>query len=83
MPVMWPAIKYEVLHNSKLQPGQDPDFYLYAMDGARDRLHERGEVITDQRLADKILKAPPDEYESCATAATTSTTSGWRTSSGR
>ena len=48
MPVMWPAIKYEVLHNFKLQPGQDPDFYLYAMDGARDRLHEHREVITDQ-----------------------------------
>ena len=33
---------YKVLHNSKLQPGQDPDIWLYAMDGARDVLHEHG-----------------------------------------
>ena len=54
---------YEILHNSKLQPGQDPNTWLYAMDGARDRLHEHGEVITDQQLADRILKGLPDEYE--------------------
>lgn len=35
---------YEVLHNSKLQPGQDPGTWLYEMNGARDRLHEHGEV---------------------------------------
>ena len=55
--------RYEVRHNSKLQPRQGPDIWLYAMDGARDRLHEHGEVITDQHLADRILKGLPDEYE--------------------
>lgn len=54
---------YEILHNSRLQPGQDPDIWLYAMDGARDRLHEHGEVISDHHLADRILKGLPDEYE--------------------
>ena len=46
-----------------MQPGQDSDILLYAMDGAREGLHEDGEVITDQFLADSILKGLPDEYE--------------------
>ena len=51
---------YELMHNSKLQPGQDLDNWLNAMDGVRDRLHEHGEVITDQHPADRILKGLPD-----------------------
>ena len=54
---------YELLHDSKLRPGQDPDIWLYTTDGARDRLREHGEVITNQHLADRILKGLPDEYE--------------------
>ena len=73
----------EVLQNSKMQPGQDSDILLYAMDGAREGLHEDGEVITDQFLADSILKGLPDEYDyTHASAATTSVNSDWRTSSG-
>ena len=52
-----------MLHNSKLQPGQDPDVCLYDMDGARDRPPEHGEVIRGQHLADRILKGVQDEYE--------------------
>lgn len=32
------------------------------MDGARDRLHENGEVITGRHFADSILKGLPYEY---------------------
>lgn len=32
------------------------------MDGARDRLYEHGEVITDQDFEDKIRKSLPGEY---------------------
>ena len=53
----------EVLHKSRLQPGQDPDIWLYALDGARERLHEHGEVITDQHLAGRILHGLPAEYD--------------------
>ena len=52
---------YRVLRNSRLQPGHDLHIWLYAMDGARGRLHEHGEVITDQHLANKILKGVLDE----------------------
>lgn len=33
------------------------------MDGARDRLHDHGEVIPDQHLADRTLAGLPREYE--------------------
>ena len=36
------VVNYEVLHNSKFQPGQDPDIWLYARHGARDRLINMG-----------------------------------------
>lgn len=46
---------YKILHNLKIKPGEDPDIWLYAMGGARDRVHEHGDVITDQHLADRLI----------------------------
>lgn len=53
---------YETLHNFKLQPGRNPDIWLYAMNGKQNQLHEHGEVIMDQHFTDRILKGLPDEY---------------------
>lgn len=54
---------YKVLHNSRLQPGQDSDTWFHAIDGARNRLREHGEVMTDQHITNRILKGLADEYD--------------------
>ena len=69
-----------MLHNSKPHPRQDPDIWRYTMDGARDRLHEHGEVITDQTLGDRIVKGLPDDYKYVRTADARSASSGWAAS---
>lgn len=39
MPNAGRVASYGSFYSSNLRPGQDPDIELYAMDGARDRLH--------------------------------------------
>ena len=52
-----------MITNSMLQPGQDPNILLHAMDGARGRLPEHGEANTVLHPADVVPRGLLDEYE--------------------
>lgn len=54
---------YEVLTETKMILGQDPDELFYTFDEARDKFHSYGENITDSRLGDLILKAITPDYQ--------------------
>ena len=59
---------HEYLHNVKMKSGDDPDDFLYTMDGYRERLKDMGQPVPDERYEDIILQALPAEYERVRTA---------------
>ena len=59
---------HEYLHNAKMKSGDDPDDFLYTMDGYRERLKDMGQPVPDERYEDIILQALPAEYERVRTA---------------
>ena len=46
-----------------MEPGQDPDDFLFTLDRCRERLEEMGQTIHDERYEDIIPQALPVEYE--------------------
>ena len=54
---------HEYLHNAKMKSGDDPDDFLYTIDGYRERLKDMGQRVPDERYEDIILQALPAEYE--------------------
>ena len=59
---------HEKLHSTKIKSGDDPDDFLYTMDGFRERLEDMGQPVPDERYEDIILQALPAEYERVRTA---------------
>ena len=59
---------HKYLHNAKMKSGDDPDDFLYTMDGYRERLKDMGQPVPDERYDDIILRALPAEYEKVRTA---------------
>ena len=59
---------HEYLHNAKMKSGDDPDDFIYTMDGHRERLKDMGQPVPDERYEDIILQALPAEYERVRTA---------------
>ena len=59
---------HEHLHNAKMKSGDDPDDFLYTMDGYRERLKDMDQPVPDERYKDIILQALPAEYERVRTA---------------
>ena len=54
---------HEKLHSTKMKSGDDPDDFLYTMDGFRERLEDVGQPVPDERYENNILQAIPAEYE--------------------
>ena len=59
---------HEKLHSTKMKSGDDPDDFLYTVDGFRERLEDMGQPVPDERYEDIILQAIPAEYERARTA---------------
>ena len=59
---------HEKLNSTKTKPGDDPDDFLYTMDGFRERLKDMDQPVPDERYEDIILQAIPAEYERVRTA---------------
>ena len=59
---------HEYLHNAKMESGNDPDGFLYTMNGYRERLENMGQPIPDERYEGIILQALPAEYDGVRTA---------------
>ena len=51
-----------------MKSGDDPDDFLYTMNGFRERLEDMGQPVPDERYEDIILQAIPAEYETVPTA---------------
>ena len=51
-----------------MKSGDDPEDFLYTMDGFRERLEDMGQPVADERYEDIILQAIPAEYERVRTA---------------
>ena len=51
------------LYNTKMKSGDDPDDFIYSMDGYCERLKVMGQPVPDERYADIVLQALPAEYE--------------------
>ena len=51
-----------------MKSGDDSDYYLYTMDGYRERLENLGQPVPDERYEDIILQALPAEYDRARTA---------------
>ena len=51
-----------------MKSGDDPDDFLYTMDGFRERLEDMGQPVSDERYEEIILQALPGEYERVRTA---------------
>ena len=51
-----------------MKSGDDPDDFLYTMDGHRERLKAMGQSVPDERYDDIILQALPAKYERVRTA---------------
>ena len=54
---------HEKLHSTKMKSGDDPDDFLYTMDGFREHLEDMGQPVPDERYEAIILQAVPAEYE--------------------
>ena len=59
---------HEYLHNAKMKSGDDPDGFLYTMDGYRKRLKDMGQSVPDERYENIILQALLAEYDRVGTA---------------
>ena len=57
----------ECLHITKMKSGDDPDVFLYTMDGYRKRLEDMGQPVPDERYENIILQALPAEYDRART----------------
>ena len=51
-----------------MKSGDDPEDFLYTMDGYRERLKDMGQPVPDEQYEDIILQALPAEYERVRTA---------------
>ena len=54
---------HKKLVNTKMEPGQDPDDFLFILDECRDLLEEMGHTVHDERYEEIILQAFPPKYE--------------------
>ena len=52
----------EKLHSTKMKSGDDPDDFLFTMDGFREFLEKMGQPVPDERYEDIILQTLPAEY---------------------
>ena len=52
---------HEKLHSTKIKSGDDPDDFLYTMDGFRERHEDMSQPVPDERYEDIILQAIPIE----------------------
>ena len=59
---------HEHLHSTKMKSGDDPDVFLYTMDGCRERREDMGQQVPNERYEDIILQTFPAEYERACTA---------------
>ena len=59
---------HDYLHNAKMKSGDDPDDFLYTMDGYCERLKDMGQPVPDERYEDIIFQALPAEYDRVRTA---------------
>ena len=62
------AYYHKKLQSTKIKSGDDPDNFLYTMDGFRERLEGMGQPVPDEGYEDIILQALPAEYERVRTA---------------
>ena len=62
------AYYHEQLHNNKMKSGDDPDDFVYIMDGYRERREDMCQPVPDERYEDIILKALPTEHERVPTS---------------
>ena len=53
----------EKLCSTKMKSGDDPDLFVYTMDGFRERLQDMGQPMPDELYEDIILQALPGDYE--------------------
>ena len=56
------------LHSTKMKSGDDPDDFLYTIDGFRERLEDMGRPVPDERYEDIVLQVVPAEYGRVRTA---------------
>ena len=59
---------HENLHSTKMKSGDNPDDFLYTMDGFRERLEDMGQTVPDERYEDIILQDLSAEYKRVRTA---------------
>ena len=59
-------LRQHIYHDTK--SGDDPDDFLYTMDGYRECLEDMGQPVPDERYEDIILQALPAEYKRVRTA---------------
>ena len=59
---------HEKLHSTKMKSGDDPDDFLYTMDGFYERLEDIGQPVPDERYEDIVVQALPTDYERVHTA---------------
>ena len=59
---------HEKPHSTKMKSCDDPDDFLYTMDGFRERLEDMSQSVPDERYEDIILQALPAQYERVHTA---------------
>ena len=59
---------HEQLHNTKMKSGNDPDGFLYTMNGYCKRLEGVGQPVGDERYEKIILQILPAEYQRVRTA---------------
>ena len=58
----------EKLHSTKMKAGDDPDDFLYTMDGFRELQEDMGQPVPDKRYEDIIFQTLPAEYDRVRTA---------------
>ena len=46
-----------------MEPGQDPDNFVFFVDECRHLLGEMGQTVHDERYEDILLQALPSEYD--------------------
>ena len=54
---------HDKLHNTTMQSGDNPEDFLFVMDGYRDRLETMGQPVLDERYEGIILRALSAEYD--------------------
>ena len=59
---------HEKLHSTKMRSDDDPDDFMYIMDGFRECLEDMDQPVPDERYDDIILQVLPAEYERVRTA---------------